>query len=161
MAEFPNAKDENVLDFYDKEQFFSSGANPLPSYSKHKALSHFWIVKLAERVKAEDVIVNLVDPGLVGGTSLTRDQGNIFVRYILAFVHWLTARSIEKGASTFVQAGVVMGKESHGSYLMDWKIHHYTKFLYTQEGEAFADKVWFETNKLLSFVDINGILNSL
>ncbi|KAF5984210.1 retinol dehydrogenase 11 [Fusarium coicis] len=161
MADFPNAKDENIMEFFDKEAFFTGGVNPLPTYSRTKALAHFWIIKLAERVKAEDVIVNLVDPGLVGGTSLTRGQGNIIIRYIFAFVNWIAARSIKNGASTFVQAGVVMGEETHGSYIMDWRIHHYTKFLYTKEGKAFADKVWYETNKLLSFANIDGILNSL
>ncbi|KAF5637378.1 retinol dehydrogenase 11 [Fusarium tjaetaba] len=161
MADFPNAKDENVMEFFDKEAFFTGGVNPLPTYSRTKALAHFWIVKLAERVKAEDVIVNLVDPGLVGGTSLTRGQGNIIIQYIFAFVNWIAARNIKNGASTFVQAGVVMGKETHGSYLQDWRIHHYTKFLYTKEGKAFADKVWYETNKLLSFANVDGILNSL
>jgi hypothetical protein len=37
----------------------------------------------------------------------------------------------------------------------------YTKFLYTAEGKAFADKLWYETLKEFSFVDVNGILNSL
>ncbi|KAF5977095.1 putative short-chain dehydrogenase reductase/reductase family protein [Fusarium bulbicola] len=161
MADFPNAKDENVMEFFDKEAFFTGGVNPLPTYSRTKALAHFWIVKLAERVKAEDVIVSLVDPGMVGGTSLQRGQGNPIIQYIFAFVNWVIARSIKSGASTFVQAGVVMGKETHGSYIMDWRIHHYTKFLYTQEGKAFADKVWYETNKLLSFANVDGILNSL
>ncbi|KAF4448315.1 hypothetical protein F53441_8254 [Fusarium austroafricanum] len=160
FAEFPNANDEKVLDFYDKEEFFSAGANPTPSYSKHKALSHFWAVKLAERVKAEDVIVNIVDPGLVRSTGLQRGQG-VVMGYIVLLIKWLTGRSLQQGASTFVQAGLVMGKESHGSYIMDWRIHHYTKFLYTKEGKAFADKLWYETLKSLSFVDINGILNSL
>ncbi|KAM0286565.1 hypothetical protein ACHAQK_009209 [Fusarium lateritium] len=159
-AEFPNANDENVLPFYDDKANFYGGANPLPSYGKHKALSHFWILKLAERVSADDVIVNVVDPGLIRNTGL-QQQGNAVVRYISAVFKWFLARSLEQGASTFVQAGVVMGKESHGSFIMDWKIHHYTKFLYTAEGKAFAEKLWYETLKEFSFVDVNGILNSL
>ncbi|KAF4991274.1 hypothetical protein FGRMN_7934 [Fusarium graminum] len=159
-AEFPNAQDENVLPFYDDKNNFSAGANPLPSYAKTKALAHFWILKLSERVNADDVVVNLVDPGLIRNTGL-QQQGIAVVRYISAVFKWFLARSLEQGASTFVQAGVVLGKESHGSYIMDWRIHHYTKFLYTAEGRAFADKVWYETLKEFSFVDVDGILKSL
>ncbi|KAJ4265362.1 hypothetical protein NW762_004650 [Fusarium torreyae] len=158
MAEYPSAKDERVLPYYEDEANFSL-PNPMPTYGAHKGLSHFWIVKLAERVKADDVVVNLVDPGLVKGTSL-QDQGNILYRSLLTFAKSVTGRTVEQGASTFVHAGVVMGKESHGSYIMDWRIHHYTQLLHTSEGLAFADKVWNETYELLP-VDVNGILNSM
>lgn len=40
-------------------------------------------------------------------------------------------------------------------------IDSYTKFLHTKEGQAFAEKVWNETYGELSFVDVDGILNSL
>ncbi|KAM0352306.1 hypothetical protein ACHAPU_001970 [Fusarium lateritium] len=159
-AEFPNAQDENVLPFYDDKNNFSAGSNPLPSYAKSKALAHFWILKLSERVSADDVVVNLVDPGMIRNTNL-QQQGIAVVRYIAAVFKWFLARSLDQGASTFVQAGVVLGKESHGSYIMDWRIHHYTKFLHTEEGRAFADKVWYETLKEFSFANVDGILNSL
>lgn len=122
MADFPNANDDKVLSYYDNKAYFSGGVNPIPSYGKHKALAHFWIYKLVERLGSDDVIVNLVDPGLVGNTGL-QQQGKFVVRHIIAVVKWLLARNLEQGASTLVQAGVVMGKESHGSYIMDWRIH--------------------------------------
>jgi NAD(P)-dependent dehydrogenase (short-subunit alcohol dehydrogenase family) len=121
-ANFPNANDENVLAYYDNKTHFSDGVNPMPSYAKHKALAHFWIYKLVERLSSDDVVVNLVDPGLVRNTSL-QQQGNVVVRSIGTVIGWLLARSLEQGASTLIQAGVVMGKESHGSYIMDWRIH--------------------------------------
>ncbi|RGP65988.1 retinol dehydrogenase 11 [Fusarium longipes] len=121
-AGFPNANDDSVLAFYDNKTYFSEGVNPMPSYAKHKALAHFWIYKLAERLSPDDVIVNLVDPGLVRNTGL-QQQGNVVVRSIGKVIGWLLARSLDMGASTLVQAGVVMGKESHGSYIMDWRIH--------------------------------------
>ncbi|CAG1967028.1 unnamed protein product [Fusarium graminearum] len=160
MAEFPNIDDDNVLAHYDDETKFSGGMNPMPSYAKHKGLAHFWVYKLAERLSSDDVIVNLVDPGLVRNTGL-QQQGNFVVRQVLAVMKWLIARNLEQGASTLVQASVVMGKESHGSYIMDWRIHHYTQLLHTKEGQAFADKVWYDTYRELSFVHVDGILKSL
>ncbi|KAF4950071.1 hypothetical protein FSARC_13305 [Fusarium sarcochroum] len=158
MAEYPSAKNERVLPYYEDEANFSR-PNPTPTYGAHKGLAHFWIVKLAERVKADDVVVNLVDPGLVKDTAL-QDQGNILWRSMGRAIKSIIGRTLEQGASTFVQAGVVMGKESHGSYIMDWRIHHYTQLLHTASGLAFADKVWNETYELLS-LDVNSTLNSL
>ncbi|GKU02785.1 retinol dehydrogenase 11 [Fusarium langsethiae] len=140
MADFPMINDDNVLAYFDDKTKFSDGINSMPSYAKQKGLAHFWVYKLAERLSADDVVVNLVDPGLVRSTDL-QQQGNFVVRQVLAVVKWFIARSLEQGASTLVQAGVVMGNESHCSYVMDWRIHHFTKLLHTKDGQAFADKV--------------------
>ncbi|RGP60019.1 retinol dehydrogenase 11 [Fusarium sporotrichioides] len=122
MADFPMINDDNVLAYFDDKTKFSDGINSMPSYAKQKGLAHFWVYKLAERLSADDVIVNLVDPGLVRSTDL-QQQGNFVVRQVLAVMKWFIARSLEQGASTLVQAGVVMGNESHCSYVMDWRIH--------------------------------------
>jgi hypothetical protein len=34
----------------------------------------------------------------------------------------LLGRTLEVGASTYVDAAVVKGKESHGSYIADWEV---------------------------------------
>ncbi|PTD02703.1 Short chain dehydrogenase yanD [Fusarium culmorum] len=151
MAEFPNINDDNVLACYDDETKFSGGLIPCP---------HTPSTKDSRTFGADDVVVNLVDPGLVRNTGL-QQQGNFVVRQVLAVVKWLIARNLEQGASTLVQAGVVMGKESHGSYIMDWRIHHYTQLLHTKEGQGFADKVWHDTYRELSFINVDGILKSL
>ncbi|KAF5020644.1 hypothetical protein F66182_7321 [Fusarium sp. NRRL 66182] len=114
---FRSAAHEKVLPFFDDPATYSV----MNAYSSQKALAHFWVLKLAERVKADDVVVNLVDPGLVKNTGLQRN-GNIFLRSIGGVFKSLFGRTVEQGASTLVHAGVVLGKESHGSYIMDWRI---------------------------------------
>lgn len=111
---FPNAKNDPFLPYYDDEANFS-----LPSsYANAKALGHFWILKLAERVSADHVVVNLVDPGMVKGTDLQRN-GNIVLRVLASLVKSLVARNLEQGVSTYIDGAVVRGEESHGSYLME------------------------------------------
>ncbi|KAM5352861.1 hypothetical protein ACJ41O_005583 [Fusarium nematophilum] len=155
MATFPNAKDDKVLAFYDVESEFGNAA-----YFRSKALAHFWILKLVERVSSKDVVVNLVDPGLVRGTALHRNT-NFVVNAVASLMKRATGRTMEQGASTYVDAAVVRGEESHGCYIQDWKIFHFTKAVYGQEGRALADRVWNETVDALSFVDINGVLSSV
>ncbi|KAF7539469.1 hypothetical protein G7Z17_g12417 [Cylindrodendrum hubeiense] len=117
IPKFDNTTSDLFLPYYDDESKFDS----TNSYASSKGLAHFWIVKLAERVSADDVVVNLVDPGLVKGTSLHRNI-NFVVRAILTTIKSITGRTMEHGASTFIDAAVVRGKESHGSYVMDWKL---------------------------------------
>lgn len=156
MSKFANAASDPFLPYYDDESKF----DPTDSYTSSKALSHFWIVKLAERVSADDVVVNLVDPGLVKGTSLHRNL-NIVVKAIFTVVKALTGRTMEQGASTFIDAAVVRGKESHGSNVMDWELFHYNMAVYGPDGEKLRDRIWNETLSALAFVDIDGILDSL
>lgn len=116
MSKLPNKGHNPFLPTFDDKGKFANDA-----YFASKALAHFWIVRLVERVKAEDVVVNLVDPGLVKGTGLHRNTGSI-VKGIFSLVKSLTGRTVEQGASTLIDAAVVKGKESHGSYIMDWAI---------------------------------------
>ncbi len=72
-------------------------------------------------VSADDVVVNLVDPGFVAGTLLGRDVPKALVVVGKAF-EALTARNVHDGASTYLDACVIKGKESHGCFIMGWQI---------------------------------------
>jgi hypothetical protein len=71
---------------------------------------------------AEEVVVNMVDPGFCKGTELHRDATGI-VGGVMSVAKALTGRSLEDGAWTYVDAAVAKGKESHGCFVMDWEIH--------------------------------------
>ena len=58
---------------FDDEQSFVAKEK----YSASKALAHFWILKLVQRVRKESVIINLVDPEAVKNTILTRGVSGI------------------------------------------------------------------------------------
>ncbi|KAF7562246.1 hypothetical protein G7046_g1893 [Stylonectria norvegica] len=156
IAKFPNAKDDQVLAYYDKKSNWDSVA----FYSASKGLAHFWILKLVEWVHPEDVVVNLVDPGLVKGTQLHR-EASWFLSAIAGSVKSIFGRTMEEGASCFVDAAVIRGPETHGCYLQDWKIFPYTTPVYGVEGKALADKIWNETLALLSFANVDEILASM
>jgi NAD(P)-dependent dehydrogenase (short-subunit alcohol dehydrogenase family) len=116
-ARLPYRHEKPFLPTFDDESKYS----PYECYPASKAVAHFWILKLAEKVKREDVVVNLVDPGLVKGTQLMRDLTGLNAM-ALAVMKSLTARNIRNGASTYIDAAAVKGPESHGSFIMDWRI---------------------------------------
>ena len=95
--------------------------DPIENYSATKGIIHFWLVKIVEIVKADDVVINLVDPGLVKGTSLHQGT-NHFVQAVFGVVKVALGRSLEVGSSTFVDAAIVKGPESHGCFVQDWNI---------------------------------------
>lgn len=80
--------------------------------------------KLVDYVSADEIIINLADPAWCKGTGLTRDVTGIAKYGVKAFAS-LTGRTKKVGASCFVDAVVNKGKESHGCFLMSWKIHPY------------------------------------
>ena len=78
--------------------------------------------KLFDYVSADEVIINLADPGAVKGTELARDaKGGMKVAAKLFGA--LAGRTMKVGASCLVDAVVNKGKESHGCFLMSWQIH--------------------------------------
>ena len=100
---------------------------PVERYAVSKLLGHLFIVELVHYINADDVVVNLVDPGLVKGTDLQRflSADGIIISFIAAFFYCMKAalgRTVPVGASTYVDAAVVKGKESHGCYVTNWKV---------------------------------------
>ncbi|OPB40744.1 hypothetical protein A0O28_0008250 [Trichoderma guizhouense] len=134
--------------------------NTSEQYPASKILAHFWILKLAERVKKEYVIVNLVDPGLVRGTEINRGV-NPIIKMIFDTVMWGFGRTMRNGSSTYIDAAILRGDETHGSYLMDWKIQPYATPIYDSEGESLATRIWNETLAELAFANFEGILSTM
>jgi NAD(P)-dependent dehydrogenase (short-subunit alcohol dehydrogenase family) len=96
--------------------------NPQDRYFSSKALGHLFFVRMLEYLNADDVIVNLVEPGMIKGTNLHRDAKGA-IEWVLAAWKGLLGRTLDDGAWTYVDAAVVKGKESHGCFIMDCAIH--------------------------------------
>lgn len=107
----------SVLEQFDNPKTFVQ----FSAYSKTKPLVDMFTAKLAQFVSPDDVLINVVNPGLTTGTTLMRSMP-LISGIIMSVVKILIARSLEVGASTYVDAVVARGKESHGRFLSDWAI---------------------------------------
>ena len=93
-------------------------------YSDSKLLGAMFFVRLMEHLPAgieDEVIVNLVDPGLCKGTDLHRGMYGPFAIFMAVF-KTIFGRTLSDGAWTYPDAVLTKGKESHGCYVMDWEI---------------------------------------
>ncbi|OAA55936.1 NAD(P)-binding domain protein [Niveomyces insectorum RCEF 264] len=131
---------------------------PAERYFASKMLGHLFFVRLLDYLHADDVVVNLVEPGMCKGSSLHRDAtgpASVFFHIMKG----VCGRRPEDGAWTYVDAAVVKGKESHGCFLMDWEIHPFTKLVYEPEGKAIMDALWDETMAEYAFAGVRDILD--
>ncbi|KXH55435.1 short-chain dehydrogenase [Colletotrichum salicis] len=157
-ATFPNRDAHPLLPSFDDPEVFAKHSRE--TYNTSKLLAHMFFWKLVEHVSADDVIVNLADPAWCKGTNLARYAQGIMKLGVAVFGA-TTGRTPRVGASCFVDAIVNKGKESHGCFLMSWKIHPFAAFLYTPEGSAAIDRLWEETLEELEFAGIRSMLKSL
>lgn len=96
--------------------------DPADRYFASKMLGHLFFARMLEYLDADDVVVNLVEPGMCKGSELHRDAKGLMGAFLWAW-KGLAGRTSEDGAWTYVDAAVVKGKESHGCFLMDWEVH--------------------------------------
>jgi NAD(P)-dependent dehydrogenase (short-subunit alcohol dehydrogenase family) len=94
---------------------------PVERYAVSKLLGHLFMVKLSQYVNPEDVVINLVDPGLVKDTNLQGFAPLPVAIYFYCF-KGIFGRSLSIGASTYVDAIIVKGKDSHGCVVSNWEI---------------------------------------
>lgn len=86
-----------------------------------KLLAQLFLVELAEHVNSNEVVINMVDPGLTKGTSLSRDaKGAVGVAAEAFFA--IVGRTVERVAATYVDPLLGHGKESHGCFLMNTEV---------------------------------------
>ncbi|KAH8889178.1 NAD(P)-binding protein [Thozetella sp. PMI_491] len=128
-------------------------------YSSSKMLGHLFFARMIEYLDPNDVIVNLVEPGLCRGTDVHRDlpgAASAFMKCVKA----LLGRDARDGAWTYVDAAVVKGKESHGCFCEDWEIRAFTPLVYLPEGKPIMDALWEETLEEFEFAGARGILEA-
>lgn len=106
-----------VLAQFDKPEAFSQ----FDWYSNSKLLLTLFVSKLAEFASPDDVLVNMANPGMTRGTAFFRGVPAVVVK-LISVAQLLLARSVNVGATTYVDAAVARGKESHGSFTSDWTI---------------------------------------
>ncbi|KAJ5713014.1 uncharacterized protein N7483_010195 [Penicillium malachiteum] len=155
-VKFPNKKEVPLISSFDDEKFF----DPVDIYPTSKLLGQLFAWKLTDHVSADYVVVNLVEPGFIKGTELQR-EAPLPVKVALNIFKAVSARNVNLGASTYLDAVIGKGKESHGSILMNWEIFPYTEFQCSEEGKEMMDRLWTETLEELNFIDVNSILKSL
>jgi NAD(P)-dependent dehydrogenase (short-subunit alcohol dehydrogenase family) len=102
---------------------FDEKYDPTKWYAREKLLQMIVVRRLAALVSSDEVIINTVCPGLVGDTEIWRTLNESAVlRYMFAVYFALFGRSLAEGASTYVHAVVVAGRDSHGSFLSEWGV---------------------------------------
>ncbi|KPM41109.1 hypothetical protein AK830_g5453 [Neonectria ditissima] len=155
LVKFPNRDQRPLLTSFDDTDITPWDAEE--RYGVSKLLCQLFIVKLAEHIDSDDVIINMVDPGLTKGTSLARNaKGATGVAAKLFFA--AAGRPVATGAATYVDAVLGHGKESHGCFLMNCNISPLSRWFYTG-GSELTDAVWGETVEELSFAGVRDIIS--
>ncbi|KAF4419914.1 WW domain-containing oxidoreductase [Fusarium acutatum] len=171
-CELPEAKADHIVSALDSEANFDG----MGHYGKSKLLGQLFIDRLSQRIDPNDVIINLVDPGLTRGTGLM-NKGSWLMKIGMAIGTRLVGRTQEQAASSYVDAAIIKGEETHGSYIMDWKIYPYVLlqhllhqsltdprfglYYYTEEGKSIQDRIWREVMDEFAFARMEEILRSL
>ncbi|KAI8668574.1 hypothetical protein NCS57_00668900 [Fusarium keratoplasticum] len=122
-------------------------------YMDSKFLVMIFISQLAEKVSSDDVVINVCNPGMTAGTGLGHDSEHLSFaeKYIMPIFAKALGRSVQVGASVYIHALLVEGKESHGSFVSDWAIKPYPSVLYKKEGKGLGARLWQETIEELRF----------
>ncbi|KPM35976.1 hypothetical protein AK830_g10601 [Neonectria ditissima] len=134
--------------------------DPSERYNVSKLLGQLFLSRLADRVAPEDVVINMVEPGLVKGTGLFRNLHGV-TGAVLDLLKSASARPVEEGALTYIDAVAVKGRESHGCFIVLCKIHPLATITYKPEMKAVSDQLWEETLDEFRFADARGILESV
>ncbi|CRG91232.1 hypothetical protein PISL3812_08280 [Talaromyces islandicus] len=155
---FPNSQRSPLLKSFDNVKTGPGGG--VNTYGATKMLCQMFVYKLADYVSADDVIINLVDPGMTKGTGLNRDLAKIVAILATPMVNMIS-RTVQDGASSYVDGTVVKGKETHGCFIMDWEIRPFPRLLYTADGKATIDRLWQETLDEFEFAGMSSIIDSM
>ncbi|CAK7203232.1 hypothetical protein SEUCBS139899_005963 [Sporothrix eucalyptigena] len=145
------------FDSVDPKGVSSAAWDPTDRYFTSKMLGHLFFVRLLDYLRGEDVIVNLVEPGMCKSSDLHRDLSGPVGLFIEGWKN-LCGRKPQDGAWTYVDAVCVKGPESHGCFLMDWEIHPFTKLVYEPEGKAIMNALWEEAMAEYAFAGVRDIL---
>ena len=76
---------------------------------------------MIEHVDDEDVILNIVDPGMTKGSGLGREAGGV-EGLVVSLILKVVGRTLAAASSIYIDAAIVKGQETHGCFVMDWDV---------------------------------------
>jgi NAD(P)-dependent dehydrogenase (short-subunit alcohol dehydrogenase family) len=127
VAEFSERNEVLLLPAFDSQEDWNSSVAK-KRYDTTKGLVLMLTLKLSKITKAENTVINVVDPTFTPGTSFFRN-----LPFLIRVFTWplttLLGTSVNNAAWRYVDAAVHRGKESHGSFVSDWEIHPYVSYL--------------------------------
>ncbi|KAI0879966.1 NAD(P)-binding protein [Annulohypoxylon maeteangense] len=129
-------------------------------YARSKLLLTFFTSKIAELVDADDVLINMPNPGTTRGTAFFREFSTPAAK-LVDVLQFFFARTLDVAATTYLDAAIARGKESHGSFVSDWAIKPYPPIWYTAEGKEFGERLWEETMQELNFAGASKIIEDM
>jgi NAD(P)-dependent dehydrogenase (short-subunit alcohol dehydrogenase family) len=120
---FPNRDADPIIPSFDNSEGWNM-QKTMAQYSLSKMCVLMLLQKLAEHVDARDVIINAAEPGFTPGSGLGRQAPWLFKVLMWLFTPLLAlmSRSERQAAWAEVHAVAVVGKESHGGFVMNWDI---------------------------------------
>ncbi|GAM83794.1 hypothetical protein ANO11243_017840 [Dothideomycetidae sp. 11243] len=119
LVKFPNRNIKPLLPSFDDPKI--TPWDPQERYGISKFLSQVFLVRLADHISSDKVVINMVDPGLTKDTGLARDTSGL-LRIAVKLFFSVAGRPIDIGAATYVDAVLGHGRESHGCFLMNCDI---------------------------------------
>ncbi|ENH63316.1 WW domain-containing oxidoreductase [Fusarium oxysporum f. sp. cubense race 1] len=159
LCKFPNKDERPLLASFDDPKITPWSSQE--RYGVSKLLNQLFVVKLCEIVSPDDVIINMVDPGLTKGTNLGghHELGGVAGALAGAFFA-ICGRPVDRGAASYTNAVYGHGKESHGCFLMSCEIAPLAGWFYTH-GDVLVDQVWNETLEELGFAGAKDIVSNI
>ncbi|KAF7295470.1 hypothetical protein MIND_01086800 [Mycena indigotica] len=154
-SKFPNRNSVPLLPSFDTDKDWDFDER----YNVSKLLGHMAILKLAHYIDPKDVIVNVVNPGFCKSDLAREASGMMFVMFTL--MKTFVGHSSEVGASTYLDAAVSQGKDSHGCFISGWAIKPFAPPLYSPEFRPVVDRLWDETLQEFEFAGAKQILEHM
>jgi NAD(P)-dependent dehydrogenase (short-subunit alcohol dehydrogenase family) len=119
ICKFPNRDQRPLLPSFDDIKITPWDAEE--RYGASKLLQQLFLVKLAELVNSDEVVINMVDPGLTKGTGLSQNAKGFMMLASKVFFN-IAGRPVDRAAATYIDALLGHSKESHGCFLMNTEI---------------------------------------
>ncbi|KAK7403782.1 hypothetical protein QQX98_010424 [Neonectria punicea] len=139
----------------------AAGFASMDAYKTSKLLLLMFAEKLSQLVSADDVVVNVPNPGACKGTEFGSDNPSKIQRFMIRLMGAIMARPVAVGARQYVDAVAVKGAESHGGFVSEGKVKPYPVMMYEDAGRKLQETLWQETLRELEFVNPSDILAEL
>lgn len=117
-ADWKDPSCQSVFEVVDNAAEFAS----MNAYKTSKLLLLMFIDKLSQHVPADQVVINVPNPGACKGTEFGADNPSKLERFMFRLIGAVMGRPAEVGARQYVDAVTTKGVESHGGFVSEGRV---------------------------------------